>query len=244
MTSEVVIERVRPGVAMIRLDAPARRNALRGDMARAFVAACHDVEAMPDVGAAVVTGGPVTFCAGADRALLAAVSRGAPGAGDDLEAVYEMFRVLRELRLPTVAAICGAAVGAGLNLALACSLRIAGDNAELRSGFVPNGIHPAGGHLRMLREIGGRALAVRMAVLDEPLSAHQATAAGLVLGTCPPDQAALWAIGLAARAAANPGLAREITESVNRVGRLSDAEASRFEADAQRRSLASREISS
>jgi len=241
--SEILVEHARPGVVVIRLDAPSRRNALRGDMARDFVAACRAVKASPEVGAAVITGGPVAFCAGADRALLSAVASGDPDAEADLLAVYEMFDVLRDLRVPTIAAVCGAAVGAGLNLALACSLRVAGENARLESGFVRNGIHPAGGHLRMLRGIGGRALAVRMAVLDEPLTAEQATAAGLVLGSCAADRAEAWAVELATRAGQNPALARWITESVDAVAGLGEADAAQLEADAQRRSLALREAS-
>lgn len=147
---------------------------------------------------------------------------------------------LRATDAPTIAAIAGPTVGAGLNLTLACGLRLVGESAYLRSMFLANDIHPAGGHLRLLRDVGGRALATRMAVLDEPLDAAGAVAAGLALGPYPDTELEAEAIRLARRVAAKPALARWINRSVGEVANLDDADAARYEADAQRLSLRQR----
>ncbi|MCZ4492382.1 MAG: Enoyl-CoA hydratase/isomerase [Conexibacter sp.] len=243
--AEVRIEREHDGVALVRLMAPDRKNALVGDMARELLAALAEADADDSVGAVVISGGEDAFCAGAHRGLLAAVGAGDdPQAQVDIQAVYAIFDAVRRLRAPSIAAVCGPAVGAGLNLALACGVRLAGDNAFLRSMFVGNDIHPAGGHLRMLRDIGGRSLAVRMAVLDEPLGAAAAVAAGLAIGPYPPADVEAAAIRLARHAAAKPSLARWINGSVDDVIGLTDNAAAQFEAEAQGRSLRQRERAS
>ena len=225
------------GVALIRLDAPERKNALVGEMARDLVHAVTEADDDPRVGAIVISGGPHAFCAGAHRGLLAAAANEDPNASDDLEAVYRIFATVRDTDVPTIAAIAGPAVGAGLNLALACGLRVVGESAYLRSMFLANDIHPAGGHLRMLRDVGGRALAVRMAVLDEPLDAAAAVAAGVALGPYPDAELEDEAVRLARLVASKPALARWINRSVREVANLDDAGAARHEADAQRVSL-------
>lgn len=240
MTPEVCIEYPADGVATVRLDAPHRKNALVGAMARRLVEVLRAVDADQSIGAVVITGGQDSFCAGAHRDLLAAVGAGEdPDADEDLRSVYEIFSTIRDLEAPTVAAVCGPAVGAGLNIALACGTRVVGENAYLRSMFVANSIHPAGGHLRMLRDIGGRALAVQMAVFDAPLNAEQAVARGLALGPWPTADVEAEALRLAVRAASNPRVARWINRSISDVANLNDAAAHDLEAAAQRTTLRS-----
>jgi enoyl-CoA hydratase len=234
---ELSIDRPQEGTALLRLEAPERRNAFTGDLARELVGALRDLEADPGVGAVVISGGPEAFCAGAHRELLAGVAAGHPDAERDIAAVYAVFAALRSMSTVTVAAVCGPAVGAGLNLALACGLRVLGDNAYLRSMFIANGIHPAGGHLRMLRDVGGRALAVRMAALDEPLDAAAAVATGLGLGPCDPSEAEAYALRTVRRAGGNARLARLINGSVERLESLPVEAAADEEAHLQKQTL-------
>lgn len=238
---EIREERIHEGIAIIRLCAPSRKNAFTGVMARALIAALRRAEDDTTVGAVIVTGGPHAFCAGAHRGLLDAVASGTdPQADLDIHAVYEVFETIRAMSAPTLAVVCGPAVGAGLNLALACDVRLVGENTYLRSMFVANQIHPAGGHLRMLHAIGGRALTVRLAVLDEPLDAPGAVAAGLAIGPYAPDQAEDAAIQLARAAAQQPKLVRLIHESAQRVINLPDDVAANLEAQAQSATLRQR----
>ena len=101
------------------------------------------IDRNPDIGAVVVTGGPY-FCAGAHRDTLAGAGADPVGepAPSDLSVVYRSFARVGELEPPTVAAIRGGAVGAGINLAFATDLRVVADDARLMAGFSRIGLHP------------------------------------------------------------------------------------------------------
>ena len=145
MADEITLQR-ESGVATITLDAPDRRNALTRDMARELAAVCDEVDADPSVGAVVVQGAGGFFCAGGDRDTLAAAGRdpAEPEAYSGLGDVYRSFARVGELEPPTIAAIRGGAVGAGVNLAFATDLRIVAREAKIISGFLPIGLHPGG----------------------------------------------------------------------------------------------------
>src|SRR5438874_10608284 len=110
------------GVAVVTLDDPERRNALNLEMVDEIVTTFEGLEADESVGAVVVTGAPPAFCAGADLSHLGQAGQGSEGGG--LRSVYEGFLRVQRSPLPTVAAVNGAAVGAGVNLALGCDVRI------------------------------------------------------------------------------------------------------------------------
>src|SRR6185503_11952368 len=108
------------GVAFITLNAPATRNALNNELAGQFVAACDEADRDQQVGAAV------TFCSGAERGHLDEVGRD-PAEENRYAAlggIYRAFTRVGQLEMPTIAAVRGAAVGAGINLMLATDLRI------------------------------------------------------------------------------------------------------------------------
>jgi enoyl-CoA hydratase len=215
MSGEVRLER-EDGVAVITLDAPERRNALTADMAEALVAACEEADADPDVGAVVVRGEEGFFCAGGDRATLAAAGRdpAAPETFDGLGAVYRSFQRVGELDPPSVAAVRGGAVGAGLNLALATDIRVVARDALLISGFLPIGLHPGGGHGALLGRTGSRETAAAMALFGERIDGERAAELGLAWAAV--DDAAVEgvALELATRAAADPELARRTARSL------------------------------
>jgi len=214
--SEIRYE-VSDGVAVVTLDAPARRNALTLEMAAELVAALDEADADDKVGA-VVIGGGASFCAGADRAVLAAA--GVDPAEDTnfrtIETIYEAFLRVGEVRSPTIAAIRGAAVGAGMNLALATDLRVVGSDARLLSGFLRIGLHPGGGHFALLERTAGREAAAAMAVFGATITGTRAVELGmawLAADDAAVDQAAF---DLAAQAAADPELARRTVASFRR----------------------------
>lgn len=188
------------GVALIRLNDPDRRNILSADMVDALVAAVDACEGDGSVHALVITGSGSAFCAGADRADLAAA---AGGDTDRLEHVYAGFLRVLDCELPTIAAVNGPAVGAGLNLALSCDVRIAARSALFESRFLTLRLHPGGGHTWLLRQaVGSRAAA--MLLLGEPLDGAGAAAAGLALRCVDDDRLVDDAVELARRAASVP----------------------------------------
>lgn len=184
-------------VATVTLADPARRNAFNLAMNDEITAAFDEIEA-GDVGAVVVTGAPPAFCAGADLSHLGESSR------DGLTAIYEGFLRVARCPLPTIAAVNGAAVGAGMNLALATDLRVAARSARFDTRFLQLGIHPGGGHTWMLQRLVGPQTAAAMVLFGEVLSGEAAAAAGLAW-SCVDDDALLGeAHRLAAAAAAGP----------------------------------------
>jgi enoyl-CoA hydratase len=209
-------------------------------MSRQITAAVRSLDADQAVGAIVVSGGSDAFCAGADRTVLAGAGAGEEAAQADLLAVYEAIAALRQAAAPTIASVCGPAVGAGLNLALACDVRIVSHDAYLRSMFLANSITPAGGHLRMLLDLGGPGLAVRLAAFDQPLRGVEAPTAGLAAFSTEPAEAESDAIRYATYAARQPRLSRAIKRSVAAVSGLEMAAAERHEAEAQAAALSAR----
>jgi enoyl-CoA hydratase len=185
-------------VATLTLDAPERRNSLTMPMVHEIAAAFDDLERRDDVGAVVVTGAPPAFCAGADLGHL----------GDSREQglrdIYEGFLRVGRSPLPTVAAVNGAAVGAGMNLALCCDVRIAGERARFDTRFLQLGLHPGGGHTWMLQRIVGPQVARAMVVFGEVLDGRAAERAGLVWRCVPDEELLDAAVALAAQAASAP----------------------------------------
>lgn len=198
------------GVAVITLNAPQRRNAFTVEMAREFVDAVSGVDADPAVAVTVVRGSGPDFCAGADLPTLAAV--GEDPLSDEsyrgLSDIYAAFTSLGEMSTPTIAAVHGCAVGAGLNLALATSLRIVATDARLISGFLRIGAHPGGGHFHLLDALVGKDTAAAMALFGEEVSGEDSVRLGLAWRATAADDVTAEAIRLAHRIAARPELAR------------------------------------
>ncbi len=214
MPTEITLDRA-DGVATITLSAPDRRNALTLDMARDLVQACEDIDADPSVGAVMVTGGEF-FCAGGDRQTLAEAGRdpAAPDAWDGIGLVYRSFARVGELEPPTVAAIRGGAVGAGVNLAFATDLRVVATGAKIVSGFLPIGLHPGGGHGALLGRTGQREAAVAMSMFGQGIDGARAAELGLAWAAVDDTAVEATARELALRPAADPALARRVARSL------------------------------
>ena len=208
------------GVAIVSLDDPDRRNALNAEMVDEIIAAFDALEADRSVGAVVVTGKGKGFCAGADLSHLGSSRR------EGLLHIYEGFLRVGRSPLPTIAAVNGAAVGAGMNLALVCDVRLASFSARFDTRFLQLGIHPGGGHTWMLQRAVGPAAARAMVLFGEVLSGPEAEQAGLVW-RCVDDADLLdTARELAARATAAPGeLTRRTKATMDDVLAIDDHEA-------------------
>lgn len=219
MTDEILLERRDDGVAVLTLNAPQRRNALTVDMAAAVVAACEEIDADPAVGAVVVAGAGAYFCAGAHRDTLGAAGADPadPEAYDSIGVVYEAFARVGRLEPPTIAAVRGGAVGAGLNMVLATDLRIVADDAVLASGFLRIGLHPGGGHSALLARAGGREVAGALALFGASVTGQEAVERGLAWAAVPADDVDDAALRLAAAPGADPALARRTARSLRTI---------------------------
>jgi enoyl-CoA hydratase len=226
----VIRTEVDRGVALVTLDDPARRNALSMEMVDEIVAAFDALEADTAVGAVVVTGAPPAFCAGADLSHL-----GQSTEGGGLRSVYEGFLRVQRSSLPTVAAVNGAAVGAGVNLALACDVRLAARSAKFDTRFLQLGLHPGGGHTWMMNRVLGPQGAAATVVFGDVLDGERAERHGLAW-RCVDDAALVEeAVSFAARAAsAPPALVRRVKQTLRQMPTVtSPDEAVSLELEAQ-----------
>jgi enoyl-CoA hydratase len=200
------------GIATVTLNAPDRRNALNLELVDEIVKAFDDLEADESVGAIVVTGAPPAFCAGADLSHLGGSQR------EGLLGIYEGFLRVGRCPLPTVAAVGGPAVGAGVNLALVCDVILAGTSARFDTRFLQLGLHPGGGHTWMLRRRIGPQAAAAMGLFGEVVDGAQAERIGLAWRCVPDDELLATATKLAGVAADAP---RELVEKIKQT--LADA---------------------
>jgi len=173
---------VRDGVAWITLSRPAVLNALNTDLAAALADHAEAAAADPDVTVVVVRGQGRAFCSGMDRTALA---RGAIG-----EAFYRHWiralNCLEDMPKIAIAALHGYSIGGGLQLALACDLRLATSDAVIGLGATRHGLIPDGAVLRLARVVGlGRAKA--LALLNDDVSPAEALTMGLVNWVCAPE---------------------------------------------------------
>ncbi len=202
------------GIAVITVDNVEVKNGLTPEMGMQLSELCEDVDTDPAIGAAVVRGKDGTFCSGADRRRWTA---GADQAEDktykELGAVYSAFRRVGDLRVPTIAAVRGAAVGAGINLALATDLRIVSESARLLAGFLRIGLHPGGGYFTISSRTAGREATAAMGLFSEEIDGLRAAEIGLAWKAVPDDRVEDLAMELAGRAAKDPELAREAVRS-------------------------------
>jgi 2-(1,2-epoxy-1,2-dihydrophenyl)acetyl-CoA isomerase len=196
------------GVATIRLARPHKRNSL----ARAQLDRLRDLLAQyaadPAVRCVVLTGTGRAFCAGADVDEWAeAEARGELATYGWTERAHALVQALAAFPRPTVAALNGAAVGAGADLAFACDFRIAAASASLRCGYTGMGYSPDMGGTWFLPRIARPDVVRRFLFLNERWSAQNACAAGLVTEVVDDDALASAVAAFAGRLASGPSVA-------------------------------------
>lgn len=206
MASSVRVD-IKEGVGVVTLADPGRRNALSKQLSDALAAAVRDAL---DGGARalVLTAEPPVFCAG--------------GSLDDLLArehplgeTYAGFLALADAPVPTIAAVIGAAIGAGVNLPLACDVVIAGESARFDPRFLDVGIHPGGGHLWRLAQRVGPQGAAALVLCGDTLSGPEAVSSGLAWRCVPDGEVLGTALRLARRTASrSPELVRRTKETL------------------------------
>ena len=194
----LVLLDIADGVATLTLNNPDERNTMTAPMVAEIVAAMDRIEADSAIGALVVTGTAPAFCAGANLGNLAEAD------GESLGVIYEGFLRIARSPLPTIAAVNGAAVGAGMNLALGCDVRIAAKRAKFDTRFLQLGIHPGGGHTWMLRRIVGPQVTAATVLFGEVLDGAEAQRVGLAYRCVEDADLLTVAHEMAARAASAP----------------------------------------
>jgi 2-(1,2-epoxy-1,2-dihydrophenyl)acetyl-CoA isomerase len=206
-----LLETVADGVAVLTLNRPDRLNAMSAAMLDAMLEALPRLADDSTVGAVVLTGAGRGFCAGGD---VKAMAEGREFGGDTMEerasalrAQMEVSRWLHEMPKPTLAMVRGAAAGAGLSLAMACDMRIAGDSARFAPAFARVGYSGDFGGSWFLTQLVGTAKARELYYTAEILSAEAALALGLVNRVVPDASLADETMTLARRIATGPRVA-------------------------------------
>jgi len=172
-SESLVLTDVREGVGWLTLNNPSERNTLTAPMVEGIIGAMDAFEADEGVGAVVVTGAGSAFCAGANLGNLQSAN------AESLGAIYEGFLRVARSPLPTLAAVNGAAVGAGMNLALGCDVRLASKRAKFDTRFLQIGLHPGGGHTWMQVRTVGQQGAMAAVIFGQVLDGAEAERVGL-----------------------------------------------------------------
>ena len=221
---------IRNQVATVTINRPAKRNALNGKTVEEIFHAFQTVQKDIGVRAAILTGsGQKAFAAGADineLNLLDSV------AGQRFsQRGNEILNFIENLGKPVIAAVNGAALGGGCELAMACTLRIASENARFGQPEVKLGLIPGYGGTQRLPRLVGKSRALEMLLTGDLVSAEEALRLGLVSRVVPPNQLLPAARDLAARIMSNAPLAlRNAVEAVNKGLETSQAQGTLIEA--------------
>ena len=238
------LDRPAPGVALLTLDNPERRNAMSEAMTASWVAAIDELAADRSVRVVVVTGEGSAFCSGGDTSWIASE----PDATvDDLRRrmlpFYRAWLSIRRLEVPTIAAVNGHAVGAGLCLALACDLRYAASGARLGAPFVRLGMHPGMAATWLLPDAVGLGHARDLLLTGRMVDAEEALRLGLVSRVLEPATFREEVLRVASEVAATAPQASRLTTLALRDGGHADVEAAlQWEALAQPVTLATEDL--
>ena len=167
------------GVVLLTLDLPDRRNAMTDELTAAWGAAVEDLRGDRSVRCVVVTGAGKAFCAGGDLGWLQAGGASVDALRDKMLPFYRTWLSLRTLDVPSIAAVNGAAVGAGAALALACDLRYAGASAKFTVPFAKLGMHAGMATTYTLTEVAGVAAARELLLTGRVVGAQEMLRLGL-----------------------------------------------------------------
>lgn len=237
------LERPAEGVAVLVLDQPDLRNAMSDEMTASWVAAVDHLAGDPTVRVVVVTGEGRAFCSGGNLSWLASE----PDATvDRLRArmlpFYRAWLSIRRLEVPTIAALNGAAIGAGLCVALACDIRYAARGARMGVPFTRLGIHPGMAGTFLLPEVVGPAAARDLFLTGRLVEAEEALGLGLVSRVLDADGFLDEVISAAADIADAAPIATRLTKGALQRGHASIEAALEWEGLAQPVTLATDDL--
>ena len=230
------------GVALLTFNQPERRNAMTQAMGEAFAARVVDLARDDQLRAVILTGAGRAFSAGGDLGMIGSrAEEGAQHPGlsrrrirETMRSFYQLFLSVRDLPCPTIAAVNGAAVGAGLCVALACDVRIASNKAKLALNFTRLGLHPGKGATWTLPRLVGPARAAEILFAGRIFLGDEAARIGLVNRAVAPEAVLDTARALAGEFATSAPLAvRAVKQALARSENASLEDQLSFEADQQ-----------
>lgn len=231
-------------IAVVTLDLPERRNAMSGPMTESWVRLMGQLRTDEALAAVVVTGAGPAFCAGGDLGWIV----GDPQASvielrDRMLTFYRSWLAIRDLRVPTIAALNGSAIGAGFAIALACDIRYAAADARIGVPFTALGLHPGMATTWTLPEVAGPSVARDLLLTGRIVSGEDAVGLGLVSAAVPTADVLDVAVAAAERVAATAPVATRLTLEALRGRGGDDFEAAlQWEALAQATTLATEDL--
>jgi enoyl-CoA hydratase len=231
MTYENIILEKEKGIAKITLNRPQALNALNSAMAQELTQVLQEISKDETIDVIILTGAGRAFCAGMDLKAL----------GESLEpfeAVGDVFYLLENLEPPIIAAVNGFAITGGFELALACDLIIASENAVFRDTHAQVGVTPGGGNSQRLPRLVGEKKAKELLFTSEFISAKEAERIGLINRVVPSEKLEEEVMQLATKIASQPrGMIRKLKRTVNEGMKMDFGSAMMFEQIEFRRHL-------
>jgi enoyl-CoA hydratase/carnithine racemase len=214
-SADLVLESREGDVVTLTLNDPERRNAMSEAMGRAFAARCERLEHDGRVRAVILAGAGRAFSAGGDLDMLERLTEQShadpqgsrPQVSAFMRAYYELFLAVRRIPVPTIAALHGHAIGAGLGVALGCDVRLVAREARLGLNFVRLGLHPGMGSTWTLPRLVGASLAAELLYTGRLVDGEEAARIGLASRALPAAEIPGAARALAAEIASNAPLA-------------------------------------
>jgi len=219
MQSTHVLLDIRESVAFITLNRPEILNALHLEMARDLMGAAIACDGHPDVRAVVLTGTGSAFCAGGDLKCFVAQGEHLPSYLKEVTTfLHTAVSYLARMKAPVIAAVQGSAAGAGMSLACACDLVVAGESARFTAAYTRIGLTPDGSLTYFLSRSVGMHRALELTLTNRTLSAQEAYHWGIVTSVVPDGNVQEHAEMLARRLAAGPTLAFGATKRLLQQG--------------------------
>jgi enoyl-CoA hydratase/carnithine racemase len=196
-------------VIVLTIDDPGTKNALSASLTKRLVETCAEINADMTIGCAILTGAGNTFCAGGNIKDMYARANHFAGSAAEIRRTYQngvqsVARALYELEVPIIAAVNGAAMGAGLDFALMCTIQLASDKATFAESFIKLGLTSAAGGAWFLTRAVGKSMAAELTLTGDTLDAKRALQLGVVSRVVAHDSLLSEARGIAARIVCHP----------------------------------------
>ncbi len=207
MYETLILDKTAQGIVTLTLNQPHNRNAMSHRMGEEFQQAIQEIGRDPEARFLIITGRGDSFCAGGDfDTVIRDLELPPVNLKAQVQRYYLKFLCLRDLTIPTLAAVNGHAAGAGFSLVLACDMRIASTRAQFVMSFIRLGVHPGMGATYSLPRTVGTARAFEIFLTGDPVSAREALSMGLVNRVVEPQELMPSAISLAQRVSSLPQL--------------------------------------